>query len=284
MTTYAQDLDSVAPTGGSPKKLWSPALFSTADGSYSWVNAGAGPATYPSAFQFYIGSHISGGGGPAKYWATSATLTTSFYADLGSASNAYDEQGLTVGVGAEVASYVTAANFDALNSQQAPPGTGGPQYITEDDYVTMSFPAGSLVNPVLKIVLDANIFRPILTYVAGGGGGSFTASGFYGGGAKLTLEVSTTPGTWVTVATISSLTHTTPHGAGQIDTVATAKTIINYTVSGTINTGLFQARLHAYTENCTVWDEGWGGPGTWLANDAGSSEVQANIYAVYLYG
>jgi hypothetical protein len=183
-----------------------------------------------------------------------------------------------------VASYVTAATLYIQDASQAPPpGYGGPIYQTSDSYLEISFSAGSVTNPTLKIVYDAELLRSVRAYVAGGGGGSFTASGNYGGTASLYLEISTTPGVWVQVLLLADIAPRPRHG-GVGDSATVAKTIINYALSGLINTGTFKARFHVMTTTCTIYDEGYGGPGTWITSFCGDSSATVNIYSAYLLG
>jgi|GEM_PF-3022063 len=58
--SYIQITDQNPPTAGNPRKVWSPDLFNTADGTYKIENAGGSPVQYPSPFAYYAGSQVLG--------------------------------------------------------------------------------------------------------------------------------------------------------------------------------------------------------------------------------
>ena len=219
-----------------------------------------------------------------KIWPITATPTLvggdSYTNNL---SYIYDEQSLTPAPGGEVAAYVTNSVSEFMNNTEpyvyiAP---GSPAQIAEDiqeEYITFTFPAGSIYNPTLSIVYDAVFTVPFINYVQDGSGLSLV-SAQYGGSAWLDLEVSTTPGVWVTS---NVLYHYFSEFDGSTGGVTITKTIDTSILTGTINTGTLQVRLKATTRTLSICSHPY--YVGFSSIYAGDTYIDCNVYALYLSG
>ena len=219
-----------------------------------------------------------------KIWPITATPTLvggdSYTNNL---SYVYDEQSLTPSSGGEVAAYVTNSVSEFMNNTEpyvyiAP---GSPADTATDDqveYIVFTFPAGSIYNPTLSIVYDAVFTVPFINYVQDGSGLSLV-SAQYGGSAWLDLEVSTTPGVWVTS---NVLYHYFSEFDGSTGGVTITKTIDTSILTGTINTGTLQVRLKATTRTLSICSHPY--YVGFSSIYAGDTYIDCNVYALYLSG
>lgn len=212
---------------------------------------------------------------------------------LVSEASAYDEQALSVAPGAEVASYITAGEFNYANLTGASPGgyntwpsVPGGYYIqpftcTQTDYTVFTFAAGSLVNPVVTIVYDAVATTSWIHTETIMGDGAALMGGDYGGSAHIRVEASTNSGsTWAPIDYIVNIMTDFHAGIPGTITDTVAKTVTTHALTGTINTGTLQIRLVAETVNLSIWDHSSFGTYETMACD--NSSASANIYALYL--